>query len=122
MAAIVPMLGAVLAHVKTPKSVDKKTHPKPRGKRTTKGEKSVAEPAQQHGELASAATPERMPSDRHMIRERAKSEKRHATESWISGHMTTEEHNAVHRRADHVLSGRHPREFKGKTGERKIKF
>jgi hypothetical protein len=125
MAALVPMLGAVFAHAVPPDASGKKRSPKPKtskraGHRVTRGEKSVVEPHQQHGELATAAAP--MPlTDRQRLKERAKSEMHRATESWISGHMTTSEHNAVHARAKHVLAGKHPREFSGRSGERKIK-
>ncbi len=60
------------------------------------------------------------PSDKEMVRDHAKRSKRHATESWISGHMTTKEHDAIHKRADHVLKGKKIPDFKGKVGERKI--
>jgi hypothetical protein len=104
------MLGAVMATVRPPDSKGKKRQPK-----HSKGEKSVAQPNQQHGELATAMSP------RQEMRHHAKSSMKRATESWISGHMSTSEHSAVHARAKHVLSGKHPHEFKGKTGERKIR-
>ena len=111
MADIAPMLGAILGISKTPKGQDKKRAKK------SKGEKSVTEPAQQHGELASY----KPPTEAKMTRENAKSALRHATDSWVSGHITTKEHAAVHARAKHVLSGKRPMEFKGTSGERKMK-
>lgn len=110
-----PLIGALFTSV-TPKGQDRK-RAKP-----SKGEKSVTEPYQQHGELASSSAPPKPPTDRQRVREEAKYQKRNATESWIAGRMTTAEHQAVHARADHVLSGRHPHEFRGKSGERKGKF
>lgn len=126
MAKIVPMLGAVFAHAATPN--DTKSRPKPKttkgkagGKHTvTRGEKSMVQPHQQHGELASAMEPKPL-SERQQLKEHARHVKRRATEDWVSGRMTTDEHNAIHKRADHVLSGKHPREYSGKSGERKIK-
>jgi hypothetical protein len=105
------MLGAVLGVSKTPKGQDKKRAKK------SKGEKSVTEPGQQHGELSSS----KAPTDRHLMRENAKSSLRHATDSWVSGHISTKEHAAVHARAKHVLSGKNPHEFKGESGEKKFK-
>lgn len=123
MADIAPMLGAILGISKTPKGQDKKRAVKPKTKKgrgdhkVTGGEKSVTEPAQQHGELASY----KAPTDAKMVREHAKSALRNATESWVSGHITTKEHKAVHDRAKHVLSGKRPTEFKGTSGERSFK-
>jgi hypothetical protein len=119
MTKLVPMLGAVFAHVGAPKS-EGRERPKPRGKKTTRGEKSVSQPFQQHGELASAAEPGPL-SDRMQMKENAKHSMRRATEDWVDGRITTHEHNAVHARGKHVLSGKHPKEFSGKSGERKIK-
>ena len=125
MAKTTEMLGAVFAHAGKPKS-EGRVRPKPRteglkahkrGHRVTHGEASVSQPRQQHGELASEAQPERLTAGQRM-KEHARHEKTRATESWISGHMSTAEHSAVHGRADHVLRGREPRAFKGKTGER----
>ena len=61
------------------------------------------------------------PTERQRIRDEAKYQMRNATERWISGRMTTADHSAVHARARHVLSGKHPNEFRGKTGEQKGK-
>lgn len=121
------MLGAVFAHAGAPKS-EGRVRPKPKtegfhghkkGHKVTHGEKSVSQPRQQHGELASVMEPKPL-SERMQMKEHARHEKRRATESWISGHMSTSEHTAVHKRADHILSGKHPKHFSGKTGERKI--
>ena len=114
MADIAPMLGAILGISKTPKGQDKKRAKK------SKGEKSVTEPEQQHGELASNKIPP-PPSDKKLMRESAKHTARRATEDWVSGHITTKEHSAVAARAKHVLSGKRPMDFKGPSGERKIK-
>lgn len=63
----------------------------------------------------------RPPTDKQMVKEHAKHAMRRATEDWVDGRITTAEHNAVHARGHHVLSGKHPRAFNGKSGERKIK-
>lgn len=128
MANLVPMLGAVFAHAGAPKS-EGKVRPKPKttkGHRAggthkvTRGEGSVSQKFQQHGELASAVEPRPL-SDRMQMKEHARHTMRRATEDWVSGHMSTHEHNAVHARGKHILAGKHPHEYSGKTGERKIK-
>ena len=123
MADIAPMLGAILGISKTPKGQDKKRAVKPTAKvnkkkgtevfKTTHGEGSVTEQGQQHGELAS----NKEPTEKQRTKEEMKHKMRNATESWVSGHMTTAEHSAVHARAKHVLSAKPVREFKGKNGE-----
>jgi hypothetical protein len=60
-------------------------------------------------------------TDKQLSREHAKHAMRRATEDWVEGRMSTKEHSAVHARAKHLLSGKHPSEFKGRTGERKIR-
>jgi hypothetical protein len=55
------------------------------------------------------------PSDKEMVKDHARMQKRHATQDWVAGRMTTKQHNAIHARADHVLSGKHPRQFKGRS-------
>jgi hypothetical protein len=124
------MLGAIFGISKTPKGQDKKRNAKPTAKtskktgtatfKTTKGEGSVTEPMQQHGELASYKAPP-APSDKKLLKESAKHTIRRATEDWVSGHISTKECNAAHERAKHVLSGKHVREFKGMSGERSFK-
>lgn len=117
---IAPMLGAILGISKTPKGQDKKRAKKPTAKKTTGGEKSVTEPAQQHGELASYQAPKPV-SEHKMMKENAKHTLRRATDDWVEGRITTKEHRAVHERAKHVLSGKQPREFSGTSGERSFK-
>jgi hypothetical protein len=114
------MLGAILGISHTPKGQDKKRAKKPKGKKTTGGEKSVTEPAQQHGELASYKAPEPI-SDRQLMKANAKSTLRRATDDWVEGRISTKEHKAVHERTKHVLSGKHPHEFRGTSGERSFK-
>ena len=114
MAEIAPMLGAILGISKTPKGQDKKRAKK------SKGEKSVTEPAQQHGELASYEAPKPM-SEHKIMKENTKHTLRRATEDWVDGRISTKEHNAVHARAKHVLSSKPVREFKGTSGERSFK-
>jgi phage-related tail fiber protein len=41
-----------------------------------------------------------------------------ATQDWVEGRMSTEQHKRIHNRANHVLSNKKPHEFKGKSGER----
>jgi hypothetical protein len=125
VAKLVPMLGAVFAHAAPPDASGKKRQPKPKttrkGHTVTKGEMSMAQPGQQHGELATAAEPKPV-SDRTQMRDHAKRQMRRATEDWVSGHVTTSEHKAVHDRAKHVLAGKHPSHYSGKSGERKMKM
>jgi len=59
------------------------------------------------------------PSPKQLVKEHAKHAARRATEDWVEGRISTKEHNAVHARAKHVMSGKQVREFKGKTGERR---
>jgi hypothetical protein len=115
VADIAPMLGAILGISKTPKGQDKKRAKK------SKGEKSVTEPGQQHGELANSMAPPKPISDHKIMKEQAKHSMRRATEDWVSGHVSTKDCAAVHARAKHVLSGKRPHEFKGPSGERKMK-
>lgn len=111
-----PLIGALFDSV-TPPSRAKASNRKPKTNAVTKGEKSVPEAAQQHGELASARDPKPM-TDRALEKEHARGEKRRATADWVSGHISTKQHSAVHKRANHVLIGKSPREFKGTTGEK----
>lgn len=108
------MLGAIFGISKTPKGQDKKRSKK------SKGEKSVTESAQQHGELASYKEPAPI-SDKQMVKASAKHTLRRATDDWVEGRITTKEHKAVHERTKHVLSGKHPHEFRGVSGERSFK-
>jgi hypothetical protein len=111
-----PLIGALFDSV-TPPERAKTSNRKPKTSATTLGEKSMAEPNQQHGELAAARDPKPM-SDRALEKDHARSEKRRATADWVSGHISTKQHTAVHKRANHVLTGKSPREFKGTTGEK----
>jgi hypothetical protein len=61
------------------------------------------------------------PSHKQMVKDHAKGAMRRATADWVDGRITTKEHNAIHERGKHVLSGKHPAKFKGKSGERKPK-
>lgn len=111
-----PLIGALFNSV-TPPTADKKRARKPRTNKTTFGEGSVPDHAQQHGELASS----KMPTDMQRIKDEARRAKRDATESWINGRKSTKDHEHVHRRANHILSNKKPREFRGKTGEKAMK-
>jgi hypothetical protein len=130
VADIAPMLGAILGISKTPKGQDKKRAAKPKTysvqskktHRVTKGEGSVTEPLQQHGELASNKEPVAVLGEKKIMKENAKQALRHATDSWVSGHVSTKELKATHDRVKHVLSGKRPHEFKGPSGERKMKL
>jgi acetyl-CoA acetyltransferase len=111
MANIGSMLGAVVTS--PPKSQGAKravkphTNKKNRGHTVTKGEKSVTQHGQQHGELLNF----KAPTEHQLAKESAKREMRHATERWVRGEIGGKEHKAVHSRAKHVLSGRKPHEF-----------
>jgi hypothetical protein len=109
------MLGAVFAHAVPPDASGKKRSPKPKtnsmrktGHKVTKGEGSMNQPHQQHGELATAMSPKPL-SDRQMEKESAKSSMRRATANWVDGHISAKEHSAIHSRARHVLAGKHRR-------------
>ena len=86
---------------------DAKRRPKLKGK-STRGEKSVTQPRQQHGELFNTMAPKPL-SDRAMEKESARSSMRRATANWVDGHISAKEHKAIHERAAHVLAGKHRR-------------
>ena len=126
MANIAPMLGAILGKQPAFKG-EGKGRPKPKTKKlgggthkVTKGEKSVTQSAQQHGELASYMTPKPL-SDTQQIKVNTRHAMKRATDDWVEGRITTHEHKAVHSRGKHVLAGKHPSEFRGMSGERKMK-
>jgi hypothetical protein len=111
----------VLSKQKTPKSQDKKRARKPKTNKTTLGESSVTSPMQQHGELPGDAEPKKLSPakvDRERVINHARDAKVRATQDWVEGRMPTDQHERVHKRANHVLSKKSPQEFKGKTGER----
>jgi hypothetical protein len=108
--SISPLIGALFNSV-TPPAEDKKRAKKSRG------EKSVTEPMQQHGELANSKEP-KMPTMSRQIKDSARHAKVRATQDWVEGRMSTEQHKRIHNRANHVLSNKKPHEFKGKSGER----
>jgi hypothetical protein len=99
MAKIPAMLGAIVTS--PPKAQGKKRAGKSRG------EKSVTQPGQQHGELLNF----RAPTEHQIIKERARSAMRNATQDWVEGRIGSKEHEAIHTRAKHVMSGRKVREF-----------
>jgi len=110
-------LGALIGPLfdaQTPPAQDKKRAVKPKKNKVTKAERSVTEPAQQHGELASAAEP--TPIER--THNHARDAKVRATQDWVEGRMTSKQHENIHARANHVLMSKKPREFKGTTGEK----
>ena len=114
-----PVLGITLM---TPPSQDRKRARKPKGSKTTLGEKSVPERYQQHSELSSTNLAPKPLSPVKEYRERVKNHARNAkvraTQDWIDGNMKTEDHERVHRRANHVLAGKGTAEFRGRTGEK----
>lgn len=107
------LIGPLFDATPSPKQ-DKKRAVKPKKNKTTKGEASVTEPAQQHGELASAAEP--TPIER--TQSHARDAKVRATQDWVEGRMTSKQHSHIHSRANHVLMNKHPKQFKGTTGEK----
>lgn len=111
-----PLIGALFNSV-TPPAQDKKRARKPKTNATTLGEKSVTSPGQQHGELASSKEP-KSPSDGEIVKTEARYQKRRATEDWVAGRVSTKQHENVHKRANHVLTNRHPKHFRGTTGEK----
>lgn len=112
MAEIAPMLGAIFGTKHSPKKAAAKSKSKSAAKKA---------PIVVHTISPLENAEHKAPTDKQRIKESAKSEMRHATDSWVSGHMTTKEHSAVHARAKHVLSNKPVREFKGPSGERKMK-
>jgi hypothetical protein len=107
-------IGALFNSV-TPPGQDKKRAKKSRG------EKSVTEPMQQHGELPNSEAP-KMPTVMQRTKMHAKDAKVSATRDWVEGRITTKEHKAAHARADHVLTNQKPNAFRGMSGERKMKL
>jgi hypothetical protein len=93
------MLGAIVTS--PPKAQGKKRAGK------SKGEKSVTQHGQQHGELLNY----KAPTEHKMMKERAKGSMRMATDDWVNGRIGAKEHSAIHARAKHVMSGRKPRDF-----------
>jgi hypothetical protein len=71
-------------------------------------------------DMALSAAP-KPPTDKQRIKSTARDAKVSATQDWLRGHIDSKEHKAIHDRADHVLSGKKPDKFKGKTGEKKEK-
>ena len=70
--------------------------------------------------LAAIMQPEKRPSAKQLTKEHAQHSMRRATEDWVDGRITTKQHTAVHARGKHVLAGKQPAKFKGKSGERQI--
>jgi hypothetical protein len=99
MAKIGSMLGAVVTS--PPKSQGAKRAGK------SKGEKSVTQHGQQHGELLNF----KAPTERQIEKDNARSAMRNATREWVEGKIGPKEHAAVHERAKHIMRGRKPREF-----------
>jgi hypothetical protein len=131
MARTAPMLGSMIAYLGNAKpGEDKKRVTKPKTPKSamkgkanrkahtvTRGEHSVTQHGQQHGELESY----KAPTQHALMKESARGAMKNATDDWVRGTITSEEHNAVHRRGKHVLAGKHPREFDGPSGERKFR-
>lgn len=128
MTNLAPMLGAIMGRQPAfageskgrPKPKTRKGHMAGGTHKVTKGEKSVSQPAQQHGELASYMIPKPL-SHTQEIKVNTRHAMKRATDDWVEGRITTPEHKAVHSRGKHVLAGKHPSEFKGPSGERKMK-
>jgi hypothetical protein len=109
MGNIAPMLGAVLGVA----------HATKKGGKTKAKAKKTIEP---ESVTMSSFPLIKPPSDKKIVKENAKHTARRATEDWVEGRISTKEHCAVHDRAKHVMSGKEPREFKGKNGERSMKM
>ena len=110
MAKISPMIGAIVTA--PPKAQGAKRAVKPHtgkkgGHTVTRGEKSVTQHGQQHGELLNF----KAPTEHQLAKESARHAMREATSKWVRGEIGGKEHKAVHERAKHVLSGRKPHEF-----------
>ena len=94
--ASIPMLGITIGGGKTRKD--------PVKKRAKTGEAPMAFTGQQHGELPSYQPP--TPAQR--LREHAQESKIRATRNWVDGDIDTKKHNAIHKRANQVLTNRGP--------------
>jgi hypothetical protein len=92
-----PLLAALAAPSEKPKKVKD-----PKAKREKSGEKSEAMTGQQHGELPAY----KEPTPRQRMKSDARDAKIHATRQWVMGDMTTKQHDGVHARANHVLTGK----------------
>lgn len=77
----------------------------PDKKRAKTGEKPESETGQQHGELATYTEP--TPAQR--MKDHAKEAKINATRNWVEGHIDTKKHNAIHIRANRVLTNKGPK-------------
>lgn len=66
----------------------------------SKGKKAEA-PKKEH--MAMSPMPYKPPSVSERLVEDAKHSKVNATRNWVEGRMSTEDHNEVHGRADHVI-------------------
>jgi hypothetical protein len=113
MADIAPMLSAILGVANTKQA-------KGKGKKSAKAAKTkhVSEAVPHNVMVGVSAEPV---SEKKMIKENAKHTLRRATDDWVEGRISTKEHKAVHERTKHVLSGKHPHEFRGMSGERSFK-
>ena len=83
----------------------KKSRKDPEKKRAKTGEKSEKETGQQHGELPSY-TP---PTPAQQMKDHAKQAKVRATADWVEGRINTKKHNAIHIRANRVLTNKAPK-------------
>jgi hypothetical protein len=77
----------------------------PAKKRAKTGEKASSETGQQHGELSSYTPP--TPAQR--MKEHARDAKVFATRDWVEGRIDTKKHNAIHMRANRVLTNKAPK-------------
>lgn len=85
-------------------SKDTKKIKDPVKKREKTGEKPVSQTGQQHGELPTY----KVPTPRQQMKEGAKQAKIHATQKWVMGELSNEQHKGIHARADQVLTGKAP--------------
>jgi hypothetical protein len=77
----------------------------PEKKRAKTGEKPESETGQQHGEMPTYVEP--TPAQR--MKTHAKDAKVNATRDWVEGRIDTKKHNAIHIRANRVLTNKAPK-------------
>jgi hypothetical protein len=74
-------------------------------KRAKIGEQPETATGQQHGELSSYTPPTPM----QRMKEHARDAKVYATRDWVEGRIDTKKHNAIHVRANRVLTNKAPK-------------
>lgn len=90
---------------------------------------SMGAPSKKKSSKKAAPQPAPMPMDtmpepptpQERTHDHARDAKVRATQDWVEGRITSKQHEAVHKRANHVLMKKDPAKFKGVTGEKAMK-